>query len=112
MPSARLFRILEGSIVRRPKNRPEKPERALPSGTKVVLDSPVRSNRLQGTGVMAGPSRLGELLVREKLISLQQLRKAQDEQKRSGQNLGFTLAKLGFISDNEITNFLSSQYRL
>ncbi len=57
-------------------------------------------------------NRLGELLVREKLISLQQLRKAQDEQKKSGQNLGYTLARLGFISDGEITNFLSSQYRL
>jgi type IV pilus assembly protein PilB len=57
-------------------------------------------------------SRLGELLVREKLISLQQLRKAQEEQKRSGQNLGYTLAKLGYISDGEITTFLSSQYRL
>nr|PZN21956.1 MAG: type II secretion system protein GspE [Pseudomonadota bacterium] len=57
-------------------------------------------------------NRLGELLVREKLISLQQLRKAQDEQKRTGQNLGFTLAKLGYISDGEITNFLASQYRL
>jgi len=62
---------------------------------------------------MAAPSnRLGELLVREKLISLQQLRRAQEEQKRSGQNLGYTLAKLGYISDGEITNFLSSQYRL
>ncbi|HVJ20336.1 MAG TPA: type IV-A pilus assembly ATPase PilB [Polyangiaceae bacterium] len=57
-------------------------------------------------------SRLGELLVREKLISLQQLRKAQDEQKKSGSNLGYTLAKLGYISDGEITNFLSTQYRL
>ncbi len=57
-------------------------------------------------------SRLGELLVREKLISLQQLRKAQDEQKRSGQNLNYTLAKLGFISDGEITSFLGAQYRL
>jgi type IV pilus assembly protein PilB len=57
-------------------------------------------------------TRLGELLVREKLISLQQLRRAQDEQKRSGQNLGFTLQKLGFVSDGEITNFLSAQYRL
>ena len=57
-------------------------------------------------------SRLGELLVREKLISLQQLRKAQDEQRKSGQNLGYTLAKLGYISDGEITNFLSSQYKL
>jgi type IV pilus assembly protein PilB len=57
-------------------------------------------------------NRLGELLVREKLISLQQLRKAQEEQKRSGQNLGYTLAKLGYIQDGEITNFLSAQYRL
>jgi len=57
-------------------------------------------------------NRLGELLVREKLISLQQLRKAQEDQKKSGQNLGYTLARLGFISDGEITNFLSAQYRL
>src|SRR6187549_1846605 len=57
-------------------------------------------------------NRLGELLVREKLISLQQLRKAQEEQKRTGSNLGYTLAKLGYISDGEITSFLSTQYRL
>src|SRR5688572_11710570 len=61
---------------------------------------------------MASGSRLGELLVREKLISLQQLRRAQEEQKRSGANLGYTLAKLGYISDGEITNFLRTQYRL
>jgi type IV pilus assembly protein PilB len=63
-------------------------------------------------GLMAGSNRIGELLVREKLISLQQLRKAQEEQKKSGANLGYTLAKLGYISDGEITNFLSTQYRL
>jgi type IV pilus assembly protein PilB len=61
---------------------------------------------------MANSNRLGELLVREKLISLSQLRHAQDEQQRSGQNLGYTLAKLGYISDQEITNFLSQQYRV
>jgi type IV pilus assembly protein PilB len=57
-------------------------------------------------------SRIGELLVREKLISLQQLRQAQDEQKKSGKPLGYALAKLGYISDNEITSFLSNQYRV
>ncbi len=57
-------------------------------------------------------NRLGELLVREKLISLQQLRKAQEDQGKSGQNLSFTLAKLGYISDEEITDFLSNQYHL
>jgi type IV pilus assembly protein PilB len=61
---------------------------------------------------MANTNRLGELLVREKLISLAQLRAAQEEQQKSGANLGYTLAKLGYISDNEITNFLSQQYRV
>ena len=61
---------------------------------------------------MASGNRLGELLVREKLISLQQLRQAQEEQRKNGSNLGYTLAKLGYISDGEITNFLSAQYRV
>ncbi len=61
---------------------------------------------------MTNINRLGELLVREKLISLQQLRRAQEEQKKTGGNLGYTLAKLGYVSDGEITSFLSSQYRL
>jgi type IV pilus assembly protein PilB len=57
-------------------------------------------------------NRLGELLVREKLISLQQLKQAQQDQVKSGKNLSYTLAKLGYISDGEITDFLSAQYRL
>ncbi len=57
-------------------------------------------------------NRLGELLVREKLINLQQLRQAQDEQRKSGQNLGYALARLGYVSDREMTDFLSSQYRV
>src|SRR5437763_14913759 len=61
---------------------------------------------------MANQNRLGELLVREKLISHAQPRQAQDEQNRSCQNLGDTLARLGYISDTEITNFLSQQYRV
>ncbi|MEO6574324.1 MAG: ATPase, T2SS/T4P/T4SS family, partial [Polyangiaceae bacterium] len=61
---------------------------------------------------MANTNRLGELLVREKLISLAQLRQAQEEQQKSGQNLGYTLARLGYISDTEITSFLSQQYRV
>jgi type IV pilus assembly protein PilB len=64
------------------------------------------------SNLMSQGNRLGELLVREKLISLQQLRQAQDEQKKSGKNLGYSLAKLGYISDGEITSFLSSQYRV
>ena len=57
---------------------------------------------------MAG--RLGELLVRENLISLQQLQKAQDEQKKAGGRIGYHLTKLGFIEESELTSFLSKQY--
>jgi type IV pilus assembly protein PilB len=56
--------------------------------------------------------RIGELLVRQKLISLQQLRKAQEEQRKEGTSLGYALAKMGFVSDKQITDFLSQQYRV
>ncbi len=56
------------------------------------------------------PARLGELLVRENLISLQQLHQAQSEQKHSGGKLGYHLTKLGFIEESELTQFLSKQY--
>jgi type IV pilus assembly protein PilB len=55
-------------------------------------------------------SRLGELLVRENLISLQQLQKAQEEQRKSGERLGYSLTKLGIIHEQDLTNFLSKQY--
>ena len=57
-------------------------------------------------------SRLGELLVREKLISLQQLQKAQDEARRSGKRLGHALTQLGFVKDQDLTSFLAKQYSL
>jgi type IV pilus assembly protein PilB len=55
-------------------------------------------------------SRLGELLVRENLISLQQLQKAQEEQRKQGGRLGVQLTKLGFIDEQDLTTFLSKQY--
>jgi len=57
-------------------------------------------------------SRLGELLVREKMISLQQLQAAQNEARRSGRRLGVALSKLGYVQDAELTQFLAKQYSL
>lgn len=48
-------------------------------------------------------SRLGELLVRERRITREQLQEAQQEQRRSGQNLTAALLKLGYIDEREIT---------
>jgi type IV pilus assembly protein PilB len=55
-------------------------------------------------------SRLGELLVRDQLISSEQLHKAQEEARRSGERLGNSLVKLGAIQEEDLTQFLSKQY--
>jgi type IV pilus assembly protein PilB len=55
-------------------------------------------------------AKLGEILVRENLISSQQLREALDYQRTSGGRLGSNLIKLGIISDEVITSVLSRQY--
>ncbi len=55
-------------------------------------------------------SRLGEILIKESLITSDQLRQAMDHQKANGGRLGTCLMKLGFISDDEITSVLSRQY--
>src|SRR5580692_1006376 len=55
-------------------------------------------------------SRLGEILIKENLITSDQLKKALEHQKSTGGRLGTCLMKLGFISDDEITGVLSRQY--
>ena len=47
-------------------------------------------------------ARLGELLVRENMISVQQLQQAQEEQKRSGARLGTSLVKLGMVTQQQL----------
>ena len=55
-------------------------------------------------------AKLGEILVRENLISPQHLREALDYQREHGGRLGYNLAKLGLVSDDMITAVLSRQY--
>ncbi len=55
-------------------------------------------------------ARLGEILIKEKLISPEQLQQATEYQKRHGGRLGAALVKLGFVTDEEITSVLSRQY--
>ncbi|OGQ90470.1 MAG: type IV-A pilus assembly ATPase PilB [Deltaproteobacteria bacterium RIFOXYA12_FULL_58_15] len=57
-------------------------------------------------------ARLGELLVRENIISVDQLRQAQDEQKKGGGRLGASLVKMGMVEENDLLNFLSKQYHV
>jgi type IV pilus assembly protein PilB len=54
--------------------------------------------------------RLGDLLVKEKVITPEQLEQATKLQKESHTRLASALVKLGFLSDEDVTNFLSRQY--
>jgi type IV pilus assembly protein PilB len=54
--------------------------------------------------------RLGDLLVKEKVITAEQLEQATKLQKESHVRLASALVKLGFLTDEDVTNFLSRQY--
>ncbi|MBL4683010.1 MAG: type IV-A pilus assembly ATPase PilB [Nannocystaceae bacterium] len=59
---------------------------------------------------MAGNERIGEILVRESIISTDQLKEAKADQHRSGKRLAYSLAKLGILGEKELTDFLAKQY--
>jgi len=54
--------------------------------------------------------RLGEILLKESLITQEQLQKALEFQRSNGGKLGSCLTKMGFITDDDITGVLSRQY--
>ena len=65
---------------------------------------------------MAAPAaageRIGDLLMREGLITREQLDKALQEQRQNGTRVGYNLVKLGFIQETELTKMLARQYRM
>jgi len=64
------------------------------------------------TAAAGGSDRLGEHLLRDGLISREQLTQALAEQKASKQRLGFVLVKLGLVQEIEITKILARQHRM
>src|SRR6478672_4719025 len=56
------------------------------------------------------PVRIGELLLKEKRITPEQLQQALNHQKTNGGKLGHNLVALGLVKDEEITALLSRQY--
>ncbi|HET7450459.1 MAG TPA: ATPase, T2SS/T4P/T4SS family [Gaiellaceae bacterium] len=56
--------------------------------------------------------RIGELLLREGLITKEQLAQALQEQKQNGTRVGYNLVKLGFIPETELTKILARQFRM
>jgi len=60
----------------------------------------------------ASNDRLGDILIREGLITREQLSAALSEQKSTGHRLGYVLVKLGLVQELEVTKVLARQYRM
>jgi type IV pilus assembly protein PilB len=64
------------------------------------------------TATSAATDRIGEYLVREGLISPDQLKAAVQDARTGNTRLGFSLVKLGFVEEQELTRVLARQYRV
>ena len=58
------------------------------------------------------PERIGDLFVREGLITSEQLAKALQEQRQNGTRVGYNLVKLGFVPEIELTKMLAKQHKM
>lgn len=56
--------------------------------------------------------RLGDLFVKEGLITEEQLKEGLAEAKTSGYRIGYALVHLGFVAEEELTRMLAKQYRV
>ena len=54
--------------------------------------------------------RIGELLVKENLLTTEQLRRAREGARTGGGRLGAQITKLGFLQENELSDFVAKQY--
>ena len=72
----------------------------------------MRGARVPGArwGIAAVNERIGELLVRENLLSKDQLRKAREEASAKGSRLGAEITELGYLDESELTDFVAKQY--
>ena len=64
------------------------------------------------TAPAAKSLRIGELLLREGLVTQDQLNKALYEQKHSGTRVGYNLVKLGYVKETDLTRMLARQHKM
>jgi type IV pilus assembly protein PilB len=53
---------------------------------------------------------IGELLVKENLLTADQLRQARDDARTKGSRLGAQITELGYLDENDLTDFVAKQY--
>ncbi len=56
--------------------------------------------------------RIGDLLLKEGLITQDQLNKALQEQRHNGTRVGYNLVKLGYVKETDLTRMLARQHKM
>ena len=64
------------------------------------------------TAPAAKTPRIGDLLLREGLVTQEQLNKALQEQRHNGTRVGYNLVKLGFVKETDLTRMLARQHKM
>ena len=64
------------------------------------------------TAPAAKALRIGDLLLREGLVTQDQLTKALAEQRHNGTRVGYNLVKLGFVKETDLTRMLARQHKM
>jgi type II secretory ATPase GspE/PulE/Tfp pilus assembly ATPase PilB-like protein len=64
------------------------------------------------TAPAAKAPRIGDLLLREGLVTQDQLNAALAEQRHNGTRVGYNLVKLGFIKETDLTRMLARQHKM
>jgi type IV pilus assembly protein PilB len=64
------------------------------------------------TAPAAKTPRIGDLLLREGLVTQDQLTKALAEQRHNGTRVGYNLVKLGFVKETDLTRMLARQHKM
>jgi type IV pilus assembly protein PilB len=77
-------------------------------GLRAIARGDAREGRLRRGWLVN--ERIGELLVKENLLSTEQLQKARAEAASKGERLGAQITKLGFLEEDELTDFVAKQY--
>jgi type IV pilus assembly protein PilB len=61
---------------------------------------------------VAATERIGDLLLKEGLVTREQLEKALVEQRQNGTRIGYSLIKLGYLNELDLTRMLARQFRM
>jgi type IV pilus assembly protein PilB len=67
---------------------------------------------MAATALAATADRIGDVLLREGLITKDQLSRALQEQKQNGRRIGYTLVKMGLIDEIALTKILAKQFKM